>query len=63
MTIRQTEDPELSWYYGGAGRLRGLARVMHERVLEQTRLSVWVEPYVWSGPIFPKLRRARVAGL
>jgi hypothetical protein len=50
VTIRHTEDPELSWCYGGAGRLRGLARVVHSRVLEQTRLSVWVEPVcvIWA---------------
>src|SRR5450759_3824687 len=50
VTIRHKEDPELSWCFGGAGRLRGLARVVHERVLEQTRLSVWVEPVcvIWA---------------
>jgi hypothetical protein len=50
VTIRHAEDPELSWCYGGAGRLRGSARVVHKRVLEQTRMSVWVEPVcvVWA---------------
>lgn len=49
-TIRHNEDPELFWRYEGAGRLRGLAREVHDRILEQTRARVWVEPVcvVWA---------------
>jgi hypothetical protein len=57
-TVRHTEDPQLAWRYEGAGYLRGLARVVHDRVLVQTRARVWVEPVcvIWAD--FPQ----RVAG-
>ena len=57
-TVHKVEDPDVSWRHSGVGHLKGLARDVHDCLLAESRVTMWVEPVfvVWSA--FPQ----RVAG-
>lgn len=54
VTVHRFGDSDLSYSHPGPGHLLSLARQTHDRVLERTRIKVWVTPVMVFWGEFPQ---------